>query len=117
MNKGQGAAYRGPVRESASKSTNLFTGPRRLEGKTALLCRGVFLFVSGREVPSAADSPRANRSFLSPRDIAHRNARKAAFHRENVISNRKRQCHIGRGNSHVLSALCRVGRFVRAAVP
>lgn len=74
----------------------------RPEGKAALLCRGVFLFVSGREVPPAADSLRANRFFLSPRNTVHRNTQKGAFHRENVISNRKRQRHIGRADLYIL---------------
>jgi len=61
----------------------------------------LFLFVSGREVPSAADSLRANRFFLSLRNTVHRNTQKAAFHRENVISNRKCQRHIGRADSYI----------------
>lgn len=60
--------------------------------KRRLLCRGVFLFVSGWEVPSAADSLGANRFFffclfflLSPRNTVHRNTRKVAYHHEKML--------------------------------
>lgn len=57
----------------------------RPESKTTLLCRGVFLFVSGRGVPPAADSLRANRFFLSPRNTVHRNTQRGAYHRERML--------------------------------
>lgn len=62
--------------------------------KRRLLCRGVFLFVSGWEVPSAADSLGAIASSSSPssssssscrREILHRNTWEGAYHREKML--------------------------------